>query len=205
MTSSRTIGADAGRLRPVAGRSPRTPDSGAGVLSALAHAARTPARSARSPARERPNERGSTPAPPSPPSLTSTMRYRLVMVAVALAVAACERPSPATPPAATPPSAALATTPARSTAGLAGSFTDVHVLAEGADATFFYKTTRRLPIAPPSAPRCRLSGTNMSAADWQTLAGHGSVSFPKSRRMRRRALRSGWTNPASGAPTRRAW
>jgi hypothetical protein len=71
------------------------------------------------------------------------MRCRLVMVAVVLAVAACERPSSATPPAATPPSAepaVLAATPARSTLKLAGSFTGVHVLADGADATFFYET-----------------------------------------------------------------
>jgi len=72
------------------------------------------------------------------------MRCQLVMVAVALAAAACERQLPATPPAATPPSAALAATPTRSTARLAGSFTGVHVLAEGADATLFYKTKTSL-------------------------------------------------------------
>jgi hypothetical protein len=71
------------------------------------------------------------------------MRCRLVMVAVALALAACERPSPAAPPAATPPSAALAATPLP-TAELAGSFTDVEVLASDAEATFFYKTRTSL-------------------------------------------------------------
>ncbi len=110
------------------------------------------------------------------------------MVAVALAVAACERPSPATPPAATPPPAVLAPTPARSTARLAGSFTGVHVLAEGADATFFYKTytslrdcaaqTAEMPIVWHEHVRGRLADARWTLVTlFPEEPSHTSASF----------------------------
>jgi hypothetical protein len=107
------------------GRAAWTPHGGAGVLAALARQ-----RERRRHARVRLHANGqtsaaSTPAPPPPrvPGLGHALW--LVTVAVAVALAA---------------PAALAATPTRSTARLAGSFTDVHLLAEGADADFFYKT-----------------------------------------------------------------
>src|SRR5205085_7378227 len=71
----------------------------------------------------------------------SAMRCRWVMVGVAwMVVSACGQPAPAAPPSAPPPSAP-ASPP---TAGLAGSFTGVEVLASDADATFFYNTRTSL-------------------------------------------------------------
>jgi hypothetical protein len=55
----------------------------------------------------------------------------LIVAAACAAAAACGQPQPAPPP---------SDPPASSTTGLAGSFTDVRVLAEDDDPYFFYKT-----------------------------------------------------------------
>jgi len=63
-------------------------------------------------------------------------RARLLIVAVASAIAgACGQPQPVPPPSAPP---------VPPTAGLAGSFTDVQVLAEDDDPYVFYKTRTSL-------------------------------------------------------------
>jgi hypothetical protein len=65
------------------------------------------------------------------------MRGRWLMVAVVSVVAsACAQPQPV------PPSSAPPEPP--STTGLAGSFTDVEVLADDAEPTFFYRTRTSL-------------------------------------------------------------
>jgi hypothetical protein len=67
------------------------------------------------------------------------MLGRLVLVAVALVVTACGQPPPATPLPAAPPAMTVRPSP-----GLVGSFTDVRVLADGGEATLFYKTRTAL-------------------------------------------------------------